>query len=102
MELITRQTTTAVWLAAVEHLSGCSDGEDFDVFLHVTEPTVLSEQDAAVYNEVDGFLKSRGAFGVHTVAETIFPLDEYLHGGARAVFDDFPSKIRGIQQARAD
>jgi len=102
MELIKGQTAPAVWLAAVEHLNGCPDGEDFDVFLHVAEPTVLSKQDAAVYNEVDAFLKARGAFPVHTVAETIFPLDEYLHGGARGVFDDFPPKIRAIQKARDD
>jgi hypothetical protein len=102
MELIKDQTAPAVWLAAVEHLNGCPDGEDFDVFLHVAEPTVLSKQDAAVYNEVDAFLKARGAFPVHTVAETIFPLDEYLRGGARGVFDDFPPKIRAIQKARDD
>lgn len=102
MELIKGQTAPAVWLAAVEHVHGCTDGEDFDVFLHVAAPTVLSESDAAVYEEVDGFLKSRGAFSVHTIAETIFPLDEYLHGGARGVFDKFPSKVRDIQRARDD
>ena len=102
MELIKAQTAPAVWLAGVEHLNGCAAWEDFDVFLHVAEPTVLSEQDALVYNEVDRFLKTHGAFGIHTVAETIFPLDEYLHGGARGVFDNFPSKIRAIQKARDD
>jgi hypothetical protein len=102
MEVIRSQTAPAVWLAAVEHLNGCPDQEDFDVFLHVAEPTVLSKPDAAVYNEVDNFLTWHGAISVHTVAETIFPLDEYLHGGARGVFDDFPPKIRAIQKARDD
>jgi hypothetical protein len=102
MEMIKGQTAPAVWLAAVEHLSGCGDHEDFDVFLHVAEPTVLSKPDAAVYEEVDSFLTTRGGFSVHTIAETIFPLDEYLHGGAPGVFNDFPSKIRAIQKARDD
>jgi hypothetical protein len=102
MEMIIRQTAPAVWLAAVEHLNGCPNHEDFDVFLHVAEPTVLSKLDATVHAEVDNFLTSHGAFGTHTIAETIFPLDEYLHSGAQGVFKDFPSKIRAIQKGRAD
>jgi hypothetical protein len=102
MEMIKGQTAPAVWLAAVEHLNGCPNHEDFDVFLHVAEPTVLSKLDAAVYAEVDNFLTSHGAFGTHTIAETIFPLDEYLHSGAQGVFKDFPPKIRAIQKARDD
>lgn len=102
MELIKGQTAPAVWLAAVEHLTGCSDAEDFDVFLHIEEPTVLSTADASVYREVDGFLVSHGAFSIHTVAETIFPLDEYSRNGLRGLFDDYPSKLRGIQKARTD
>jgi len=102
MELIKGQTAPAVWLAAVEYLNPCPKGEDFDIMLHVAEPTVLSKQDAIVYNVVDEFLKSHGAFGIHTIAETIFPLDEYLHAGARGVFDNFPPKIRAIQKARDD
>src|SRR5262249_7683997 len=31
-----------------------------------------------------------------------FPLDEYLHGGAKGVFEGYPPKIRAIQKARAD
>jgi hypothetical protein len=102
MEMIKGQTAPAVWLAAVEHLNGCPDQEDFDVFLHVAEPTVLSKSDAAVYKEVDKFLTMHGGFGIHTIAETIFPLAEYLHGGAPGVFKDFPPKIRAIQKARDD
>jgi hypothetical protein len=102
MELIKGQTAPSVWLAAVKHLEGCPDQEDFDVILHVAEPTVLSKPDAAVYREVDRFLTSHGAFSVHTVAETIFPLDEYQRNGAKGVFKEFPSKIRAIQKGRND
>jgi hypothetical protein len=102
MELIKAQSAPAVWLAAVQFLEGCPDHEDFDVILHVAEPTVLSKQDAAVYREVDQFLIGHGAFSIHTVAETIFPLDEYLRNGAKGVFNELPDKIRAIQKGRSD
>lgn len=102
MELIKAQTAPEVWLSAVEHVSVCPDQEDFDVFLNVAEPTVLSLQDRAVYNEVNTFLELHGGYSVHTVAETIFPLDEYLHGGAHGVFELYPPKMQAIQKARDD
>jgi hypothetical protein len=102
MELIKGQTAPSVWLAALTHLSRCTNAEDFDVFLHVAEPTVLTRADRAVYDEVDSFLVSHGAFGIHTVAETIFPLDEYMRTGAEGVFKNYPEKIRAIQKARDD
>lgn len=102
MELFKRKTVTEAWLAGVEHLNSQPRGEDFDVLLHVSEPTVLSIQDKAVYNQVDEFLKEHGAFGLHTVAETIFPLDEYLHGGAKGVFENYPPRIRTIRAGRDD
>lgn len=102
MELIKAKTAPAVWLAAVRYLEARPDQEDFDVILHVTDPIVLSKQDAAVYREVDKFLADHGAFSIHTVAETIFPLDEYQRKGAKGVFKDFPSKIRTIQKGRSD
>ena len=102
MELIKGQTAPEVWLAAVEHVAKQSNSEDFDVFLHIAQPTVLSEADAAVYKAVDGFLTGHGAFSVHTVAETIFPLDEYTRNGAKGLFGDYPAKLRAIQKARTD
>ena len=84
------------------HLSSCDDHEDYDVILNVAEPTVLSAQDAAIYKKVDAFLTEHGGFSIPTVAETIFPLDEYLHGGARGVFDIYPPKMQVIQKARDD
>jgi len=57
MELIKGQTAPAVWLAAVEHLNGCPDGKISTFPARGRKPTVLSKQDAAVYNEVDAFLK---------------------------------------------
>lgn len=102
MELIKGQTSPAVWLAGLEYLNTLPKAEDFDVILHVSEPTVLSVEDRKVYEEVDRFLVSHGAFSVHTVAETIFPLDEYQRAGANGVFDTYPERLREIQKARTD
>jgi hypothetical protein len=102
MELIKAQTAPSVWFAAVEYLKGCANQEDFDVILHVVDPTVLTKRDVGVYREVDKFLTGHGGFSIHTVAETIFPLDEYQRHGANGVFNDFPPKIREIQKGRTD
>ena len=102
MELIKGKSAPEVWLAAAEYLAGSPGLEDFDVFLHIAAPTILSIKDKAVYDEVDKFLRTHHAFSLHTVAETIFPLDEYRHGGAQGVFCNYPTKIRAIQRARDD
>lgn len=102
MELIKGQTAPEVWLAAVEHVARQRNSEDFDVFLNIAQPTVLSQTDVAVYKAVDGFLTGHGAFSVHTVAETIFPLDEYARNGTKGLFGDYPAKLRDIQKARTD
>ncbi|KQV57376.1 MULTISPECIES: hypothetical protein [unclassified Caulobacter] len=102
MKMIEGTTAPEVWLNASEYLATQPKAEDFDVFLHVAEPTVLSSADAAVYKAVDAFLTTHGAFGLHTVAETIFPIDEYTRNGASGVFRDYPEKLRAIQKARSD
>lgn len=102
MELIKGETSPKVWLAAAEHLNGLKNSEDFDVILHIAHPTVLSKEDRLVHDEVDKFLRSHGAFGIHTVAETIFPFDEYQRTGATGLFGPFPEKLRAIQKARSD
>lgn len=102
MELIKAKSAPQVWLSAVEHLNQCDQREDYDVFLNIAEPTVLTAEDAAVYKLVDTFLTSHGGFSINTVAETIFPLDEYLHGGAKGVFDHYPSKMKAIHKSRKD
>src|SRR3546814_7797337 len=92
------RTIPEVWLKAAQYVDGCSHHEDFDVFLHVSEPTVLEAEDRSIYEIVDGFLKQHGAYSIHTVAETIFPLDEYMRGGPEAVFETYPPRIKAIHE----
>lgn len=102
MELIRGQTAPEVWLKAVEHLTRCNKREDYDVILNAAEPTVLSDKDVEVWRQVDSFLTSNGGYSINTVAETIFPLDEYLHTGAKGVFEIYPPKMQAILKARRD
>lgn len=69
MDLLRGRTTSEVWLLGTEHLARQRPREDFDVFLNIATPTVLSEQDATVLRLVDNFLVRRGGLSVETVAE---------------------------------
>ncbi|WP_129792143.1 hypothetical protein [Sphingosinicella sp. CPCC 101087] len=102
MELLQGRTIPEVWLKAVRHVDLCPRHQDFDVFLHVREPTVLEADDRAIYEIVDAFFKKHDAYSIHTVAETIFPLDEYMRGGCEAVFEIYPPRIKAIHAARND
>jgi hypothetical protein len=100
MDLIRGRSLPETWLRAADYLAGIKTHEDFDVILGISDPIALSIEDAAVIKLVDGFLVSHGGYPVNTVAETIFPLDEYVRGGARGVFEDYPPKIAAIHKAR--
>ena len=84
-----------VWLQAVEYLfeqrTACN------VVLGVEKPDKLSAADFQVQERVDHFFREHAAHPISTIATTIFPGSEYLHGGAAEVFSEFPktfSKIR--------
>src|SRR5688572_18306493 len=102
MELIQGLSAPEVWLNAARYLAARATREDFDVFLHVATPTVLSAEDGAVLSRVDRFLTSHGGLPVNTVAETIFPLEDYLRGGAKEVFEVYPARMAEIHHARSD
>ncbi len=102
MELIKGKSTPEVWLAACEYLAKTTDHEDFDVILHITNPSPLSKSDALVLAGVDKFLVNCGGASVDTVAETIFPLQDYLRGGKNGVFKTYPERMAKIHAARKD
>lgn len=102
MHLIKGTSIPEVWLAACEYLQTGPGHEDFDVFLHITDPSPLSKADAKVIEGVENFLVQHGGASVYTVAETIFPLQDYIRGGAKAVFDTYPERMAKIHAARSD
>ena len=102
MELIRGESTPEVWLRACEYLAKTKDHDDFDVILHITDPSPLSKSDARVLASVDRFLVKHGGASVDTVAETIFPLQDYLRGGKNGVFEIYPERMAKIHSARKD
>jgi hypothetical protein len=102
MELIQGPSAPEVWLGGARHLAASAARQDFDVFLHIATPTVLSARDLAVLRRVDHFLTSHRGLPVNTVAETIFPLEDYLRGGAKEVFEVYPARMAEIHHARSD
>jgi hypothetical protein len=102
MELIKGETCPSVWLKAVEHLTGCPAHEDFDVFLGIATPTIYSASDRVILDTVDAFLRDHGGSRVETVAETLFPLSDYLHHGAKGVYEVYPKRIQHIRSARSN
>ncbi|MER9056691.1 hypothetical protein [Mesorhizobium sp. M0910] len=102
MELIKGTSTPEVWLAACEYLQRMPGHEDFDVILHITNPSPLSKADATVLAGVESFLVRHGGAPVSTVAETIFPLQDYIRGGKEAVFETYPERMAKIHAARKD
>lgn len=102
MDLLPGQTAPEVWLLGVKHLAQRRPREDFDVFLNVASPTKLSKNDVRVLKLVDTFLVGHGGYSVDTVAETIFPLGDYLRGGVKEVFEVYPERMAIIHHARSD
>jgi len=102
MELVKGKTAPEVWLLGAEHLAKQKSRQDFDVFLNLATPTVLSREDVAVLKRVDTFLSNHGGLPVNCVAETIFPLEDYLRGGAEEVFEVYPRRMAEIHHSRTD
>jgi hypothetical protein len=84
-----------VWLQAVEFL--LQETPALNIVLGIETPDRLSAADYSIQNRVDEFFDQHGALRISTVATTIFPGSEFLHGGSREVYEEFPkvfSKIR--------
>lgn len=102
MELIRGSSIPETWTKAATYLESCKDHQDFDLFLGVENSTAFSAADRKVYGLVDKFLRSNGGSAVETVAETIFPLSDYLRGGADAVYGQYPKRMNLIRSRRTD
>jgi len=102
MHLIQGSSCPAVWLEASQYLRARKEQEDFDVILHITDPLPLSLPDRRVTESVDAFLVDHQGLSLNTVAETIFPLQDYLRGGKAAVFDTYPERMARIHAVRKD
>lgn len=102
MKVIEATTLAEAWLRGSEHLARTADWLDFTVLLHVEQPGLVRRADRDVALALDKFLTDRGAFGHHTVAETIFPGYEYRAHGVRGVYEVYPDEIYPAMEPHPD
>ena len=102
MKLIEGRTIPEVWTKAGRYLQDRKGHEDYDLILHITNPVELSSEDSEVIDLVDGFLKTHGGGRIHTVAETIFPISDYVRDGRAGVFKIYPERMERIHACRKD
>ncbi len=85
-----------VWLQAIDYLvekkSACN------IVLGIEKPDHLSPADYRIQDSVNEFLVRHNGLPISTVATTIFPASEFLHGGAREVYEEFPKTFTKIRE----
>jgi hypothetical protein len=84
------------WLQATEYL--LDNKAAYNIVLGIQQPDRLSPSDFQVQGHVNDFLLKHDAYPLCTVATTIFPGSEFLHGGARAVYEEFPKTFPTIKE----
>jgi hypothetical protein len=87
---IEADTCPQAWLGAAEYLSSHHDAAAYNLVLAVHHPEVLTPTDFIIHDRVDGFLREHGRPSLTTVADTIFPTNFYLHGGAGELYNSYP------------
>ena len=88
VQLFEGRSCVDVWLRAMEYL--VENTPALNLVLGVEAPDQLSGADYQTQRLVDEFLDRYGAPHLSTVASTIFPASEFLHGGSHEVYDEFP------------
>lgn len=84
-------TCTTTWLRAAELLATADDATLYNVVLGIQTPDRVTAEEFEVHEVLNEFLESKGHYPLSSIAGTIFPAGHYLHGGAQAVFDEFPA-----------
>jgi hypothetical protein len=89
-------TCVGVWLQAVDYLLHVNTA--CNLILGIESPVQLPPADYKIQSHVNKFFLRYEALPISTIATTIFPGSEYLHGGAKAVYDDFPKIFDKIRE----
>lgn len=88
---VEEMTCTATWLKAAELLAAEPDGTLYNLVLGVLSPDRVTREEFELHDALNNFLQRKGQYPITSIAGTIFPASHYLHGGPRAVFDEFPA-----------
>jgi hypothetical protein len=96
--LHTFEGTTCVdtWMQAIEYLLPVET--TCNVILGIEKPLEVSPTDYKIQAHVNDFFIRYGALPISTIATTIFPGSEYLHGGAHDVYEEFPKTFDQIRE----
>ena len=84
-----------VWLQAMEYL--VEQHIACNIVLGIEKPDQLSSADYKIQDSVNQFLIRHDALPLSTVATTIFPGSEFLHGGSHEVYEEFPKTFPKIR-----
>ncbi len=90
------KTCVDAWLQAVEYLA--REKTACNIVLGIENPVQLPASDYRVQQRINQFFACHGALPISTVATTIFPGSEFLHGGPHAVYDEFPKTFDKIRE----
>jgi len=84
----TASTCAEAWLCAAKQLINAGD-ECYNLVLDIDDPLTHSERDRSIIMTVDDFLRSKRAYPIATVANTIFPRRLYQQYGEDAFVQEY-------------
>src|SRR5437879_3672734 len=85
-----------VWLQAVDYL--LENQTAYNLVLGIEKPDRLSANDYRIQDHLNHFFQRHDGWPISTVATTIFPGSEFLHGSSREVYDEFPKTFAQIRE----
>jgi hypothetical protein len=98
MKAIEATTPTEAWVKTASYLETQPNWKGYTLLLEIAEPLALTPADAAVYAEVDAFLRKHDAQPVSTVVNTIFPATVYARHGADHVLQEYARIAKRIRK----
>jgi len=91
-------TREEAWFAAMEHLIKKDGLSDMNIVLEIQNPANASDLSRKIKRDFDQLLVDADQYSLHTVAETIFPGEEYRRHGTEGVFNIYPNEVYPIIQ----
>lgn len=89
MDVSLTRTPVRAWVETAKALRDTDGFHLGGVNVHIQNPNLMSDQEIAVIQHVDGFLREHGQYPVATVANTIFPQGLDHGDGAEALAERY-------------
>lgn len=91
--LVDQTNVVEGWKAATSFLRHSPRRSCSNLIYAITDPSSMTTDGNNIMQMASTFAKEAGIGDVTTVANTIFPLDIYLKGGADALYNDYPTTV---------